>query len=130
MKKGDRAGSVGINGYRKILIDGVTYSEHRLAWLYMTGEWPEQHLDHINMIKNDNCFANLRKASYVENQGNIAGRNKTGFKGVSKTKSGKFTAYINDIGKNRSLGRYDTAELAAEAYMSAARDYFGDFARA
>ncbi len=34
VKSGDRAGCLADNGYRHIGINGNTYKEHRLAWLY------------------------------------------------------------------------------------------------
>ena len=33
---------------------------HHLAWLYMTGEWPEYDIKHVNGLKDDNRFSNLR----------------------------------------------------------------------
>jgi hypothetical protein len=60
---GDRAGSLcRPRGYWQISIKGKNYPAHRLAWLYIHGEWstPERHIDHKNRDKLDNRIANLR----------------------------------------------------------------------
>ncbi|SRR6266446_2339189 len=50
-------------GHEYVLIndvDGRDYRAARLAHLYMTGEWPKHKMDHINRIKDDNRWENLR----------------------------------------------------------------------
>lgn len=49
-----RAGAVGVDGYEKIQINGRSYRSNRLAWLYMTGHWPEVCTDHIDGNKTNN----------------------------------------------------------------------------
>lgn len=41
-------------GYILIGVDRVYYFGHRLAFFYMTGQWPKEVIDHINCIKSDN----------------------------------------------------------------------------
>jgi hypothetical protein len=54
---GDIAGSVRTTrGYRLIGVAGRVYKAHRLAWLYMMGEWPKDQIDHINRDPSDNRF--------------------------------------------------------------------------
>lgn len=60
---GKEAGGYDEKGYRRICVNGTKVRAHRLAWLYMTGEWPEDQLDHINGLKDDNRFVNLREAT-------------------------------------------------------------------
>ena len=90
---GQRAGSVHRNGHRVINLFGSLYAEHRLAWLYMTGNFPREFIDHIDHNEHNNCFANLREVSKTENNKNNSLR--------SDNKSGKIGIYINKRkGKN------------------------------
>ena len=59
-------------GYRKITIDGKVYSAARLAWFYKTGRWPDPEIDHINRIRDDNRWENLREATRADNLANRA----------------------------------------------------------
>ena len=77
---GKRAGCRHPGGYRLIKIrvpDGrkVDYFEHRLAFFMMTGEWPEEDIDHINRVKDDNRWDNLRAVSHMENGWNTERNN-------------------------------------------------------
>lgn len=123
-KGGDIAGCVK-SGYLVIRVDGVLYRAHRLAWLYMTGKWPENEIDHINGIKSDNRWKNLRDVTISENRQNQvrARRNsKTGLLGVHFVPSrNKFKAEICIDGSNRNLGYFDTAADAHAAYLKAKR---------
>lgn len=130
IKIGDVVGTVEKNGYIRIEISGRPYRAHRLAWFYMTGEWPKYHIDHINLDKGDNRFANLREATRSDNMGNVGLQrdNKTGAKGVHKTKFG-YIAQLRTKEKTQYLGTFQTVEDAKEAYRVAAENYFGEFAR-
>lgn len=131
---GDIAGGFKGNGYVVIKIDGKQQQAHRLAWVYMTGEWPENDIDHINGVKTDNRWANLRAATRSENIIN-AGKpitNTSGFKGVSwhKGRGKKWKAQIQFKGKSFTLGYFDDPELAALCYAGASRILYGDFSHA
>jgi hypothetical protein len=136
-KPGDRAGSVTVQGYRRINIDGRSYTASHLAWFYFYGEMPEdgEVIDYKNLDKDDNRIENLRIATYSENSRNIARRcnNSTGFKGVSVFNSErnlkKFRSTITVDGKRIHLGQFATPEEAFEAYRKKTEELHGEFAR-
>lgn len=130
-KIGKIAGTPTQPGYISICVSGHKYQAHRLAWLYMTRKWPRKEIDHINLIKTDNRFANLRVASKSENKANCP-KPKTGknpVKGVHKQRN-KWVAQIQVNRKPTHLGSFKTIQEAAEAYLAAAKKFFGEFARA
>lgn len=121
------------NGYIRIRHKDKAYGAHRVAWLFMTGNWPEQDVDHINLDRADNRWTNLRAASRRENLGNIGARsdNKSGLKGAYYSKRlRKWQSFIQIQGKHDYLGLFTTAEEAHAAYAKAAAERFGEFARA
>jgi hypothetical protein len=116
---GKRAGCTMKNGYRTIRVDDTLYLAHRLAWLYVTGDWPTDQIDHINGVRNDNRFENLRKATNLQNAHNRKyTRNKSGFQGVRKENS-KWLAEIKVDYKPVRLGLFNTPEEAHAAYCEA-----------
>ena len=123
-------GSWGSKGYIGVCIDGRHYFAHRLAWFYVSGDWPPQQIDHINGNRSDNRIENLRLADQSHNNANSPKRqrNRSGFKGVSLHK-GRWRAAITKGRKSTHLGYFDTAELAHEAYAAASREKFGTYGR-
>lgn len=120
-------------GYRRIAIDGKTHTAHRLAWLYVTGEEAPPQIDHESTNRDDNRFSNLRVATHSDNAGNRGAQanNTSGFKGVTWHKgAGRWLAQIQRHGRHEYLGLFDTPEAAHAAYAKAARETFGEFARA
>ena len=74
---GDECVSIDSHGYRRIKIRGLTYKAHRLAWLYVYGKFPDDHIDHINHDRLDNRIINLRQASnYINNTNRSKQKNK------------------------------------------------------
>lgn len=65
----------------------------------------------------------------AENMRNRSGWGKTGLKGAYVASVG-FSAVVQVDGKPRYLGRFPTVEAAHAAYVSAANDLHGEFARA
>lgn len=134
-EKGKRAGHVNVHGYRevKIQVSGKKYSfiEHRLIWFLMNGEWPPHQIDHVNGVRDDNRWSNLRLATKAQNQANTRRyrNNTSGFRGVSKSPNGRWRASIKVNGKSRAIGVFDTKEAAAAAYLKTAAFFFGDYVR-
>jgi AP2 domain. len=133
MRAGKVSGSINSCGYVTFLIDGRRYKAHRLAFLWMTGAFPDGEVDHINHVRSDNRWLNLRAATVSQNRANQAmrGDNTSGVKGVCFDKAHqRYMAYIKVNGRFKNLGRFTDINDAAAAYEVAARKYFGDFAHA
>lgn len=130
-RAGALAGCRRSDGRGRIRIDGRCYLTSRLAWLYVTGSWPDRLVDHENRNKSDDRWTNLRLATPSENNANAGkrARNTSGFKGVTWVrKRRKWQAQLAVQGKNIFLGMFEDIEVAAGAYRAAARKYFGEFA--
>lgn len=126
IKAGDKAGSKDSYGYHKIALGGKTYKAHRLAWLYTNGEFPEDAIDHINGVRDDNRLVNLRAVTTRENQQNQKKfiHNTSGTTGVHWHKGAqKWVARIFTNGKRIHLGSFEALALAIEARKAADRLY-------
>jgi hypothetical protein len=102
-------------GYLKGQLYKRTYFSHRIIWLWMTGNWPNEQIDHINHNRKDNRFLNLREVTNKENHKNrkINPRNKTGINGVSWCKrENKWRVQVRNMNKNIHIGYFDTKEEA------------------
>lgn len=127
---GKEAGRLGSAGYRSVIIDGVEYSSHRVMWKLVTKEDPDI-IDHINGVKDDNRWCNIRNVSQTQNNHNrsISSNNTTGYKGVSVCKDGRFKAAIRiGEGERLFLGYFNKAEDAYKAYCEAADEHHKDYA--
>lgn len=129
---GSEAGGWTDKGYRFIKINSRAYLSHRLAIFYMTGRWPVLDLDHINGIRYDNRFANLREV--MRSEGHLNRKkyvtNTSGIKGVHwHVGSQRWRVRIGKHGRRHSLGCFKTLEEASIAYGKAADEMFGEFRR-
>lgn len=125
-KKNSIAGSIGTDGYITIMIDYKWHKASRLAFLYMEGYMPEFDIDHINRIRSDNKWFNLRHVSRSCNNRNkcISKNNTSGVTGVSfNKKSNKWRSYIKISKKDFNLGLYNTILEAAKARWEAEKKY-------
>lgn len=124
-RKTAEAGGVDSSGYRQIRVDGRLYLAHRLAWLFVFGEWPTGELDHRNRVKLDNSIANLRLVSRYANMQNIETPNQKkgelpgAYPRIGRSGAAKWQASIGARGKQHYLGRFDSPEAAHEAYAAA-----------
>jgi hypothetical protein len=118
--------------YEMIGIRKHVYKAHRLAWLYVYGEWPDKEIDHINGDPTDNRIVNLRLATPSQNAANrgLRANNTSGIKGVSWSKrSQRWLVHVTYEGAIYHLGLYDRIEDAKEAREKAADYLHGKFAR-
>lgn len=124
---GSIAGTKNAHGYWQIAIDHNFYFAHRLAWLYMTGKFPDQQIDHINHNRTDNRLVNLRAATPSENQRNkrLGKNNTSGVCGVHWDKrTGKWRARITlPISRVMSLGSFSDKAEAIRARKAAEVKY-------
>jgi hypothetical protein len=116
---GDKVGCFMQTGYIGVRIDNRLYTAHRLVWLYVTGKFPAEQIDHINGNRADNRFANLREATNAENAQNRCRKdNKSGYTGVRKENQ-KWLAEIKVNYKPMRIGLFATPEEARAAYLEA-----------
>lgn len=125
-KKGDRADTVDCTGHMYVMVNSESYATHRLAVLYMTGEWPVELVERINGIKQDNRWSNLREISIAESHKNmvLAKNNTSGVVGVSYNNGKKmWAADIGVNGKGIHLGYFVKKEDAIKARKAAEAKY-------
>ena len=130
-KIGDVAGFKNKMGYIIIGIKNKQYLAHRLAWLYVYGEFPKL-IDHINLNPSDNRICNLREATCSQNFYNKIkqSNNTSGIKGVTWDKQcNKWKAQIKVLDKNKNLGVFKNIEEAKKVVMEARRKFHSDFFR-
>lgn len=112
-------------GYIELSISGKSYLAHRVIWLMKRGYYPEQ-IDHINHIRHDNSWSNLREVNNRINHLNtsLSKNTDTGFNGVSYMKSkSKYRAYIMINKKHIHLGLFADINEAISARKQADIDY-------
>ena len=110
VKIGDIAGSDS-HGYIGTGIEGVLYLNHRLAWLYVYGYFPENEIDHKDKIRYHNWISNLREATPQCNQRNTGNpkNNISGVKGVCRNKkTNKWQVKISLNNQTKYIGEYES----------------------
>lgn len=127
---GSRAGGPLVKKKRRTVgIFGSRYAEHRIIWVYVTGRWPRETIDHKNRDQSNNRWKNLRQATHTDQKGNYPLRrsNTSGARGVYRLKSGKWRARLKIRYVSTHLGYFRTKKEAVFYYNQAARKYFGRF---
>jgi hypothetical protein len=125
-RKGMRAGRVNALGRAQIGVARKQLFVHKLVWLFETGVWPTEMIDHINGDPLDNRFKNLRLSNHRlngQNQKAHRPKNKsTQLLGASWHKRhNRFISFIKIDGVKKHLGYFDTAQEAHAAYITAKR---------
>lgn len=118
-------------GYVVIIINYKKYYAHILAWVFVTGEWPDNEIDHKDKVRSNNIFLNLRPATNSQQRMNskLRSDNTSGIKGVSWRKDTKkwcVQIWVNN--KKYNKGSYSTIEEAKAVYEEAAKQFHGEFA--
>ena len=122
---GGIAGTIGADGYTRIMIHRATHKGHRLAWLYVHGCHAPSILDHINGNRSDNRITNLRLATRSLNSQNRgpSRSNKANTLGVYIGRKGNYCAAIGITlaGKSRRLhlGTFASLDEASTVYLEA-----------
>lgn len=127
-------GNVAAYGYHLVVLFRRRYRRSRLAWLYMTGEFPPEgtFIDHIDGDRTNDAWSNLRVATPLQNQYNRGpSRNNTsGHPGaVLDKRNGRWKSSIVFNNRTIWLGYHDTPEAAGAAYIEASRSLRGEFHR-
>lgn len=111
------------SGYVCLGVDRRRHYAHRLAFLYMTGAWPRDLVDHKNGNRADNRWANLRDAPRLINQQNMrraVSGSASGLLGAHR-KRGRWSSQIKVRGQIVKLGIFSTPQEAHAAYIAAKR---------
>lgn len=127
-KKGDVIGNPENSDYVRIRVGVHGFMAHRLAWLYMTGDWPSGVIDHKDLNRSNNKWENLRDVSGYVNQRNMPLRkaNTSGFSGVNWDKQNeKWHVTFRIDGKPVSLGRFKDKEEAVAVRLAAESEHWG-----
>lgn len=113
------------DGYKGI------YKAHRIAWAYMTGAWPTEQIDHIDVDRTNNRWANLRQARPDQNKANgFSYKTATHKKGAHYQKTtGRWASAIRIMNKTVHLGTFGTEDEAHARYCEEAAKVRGEFAR-
>jgi hypothetical protein len=124
------AGSPNSEGYIQVKIGGVLYKAHHLAFVLVTGFWPDDQVDHIDGNRQNNRFVNLRQCNASENACNRKARsdNTSGVPGVTWNKEeSKWRVRVQKNGKRLLVGDYRNYDDAVSARALASVLLQGEF---
>jgi len=123
---GDEAGYFD-GKYNRLAYAGKQYKSARVAWLMMTGKWPVDQIDHINQVKTDDRFCNLREATNAQNVCNAKVRGRSSVRGIFKRAYG-YQVYLHKGFKHFYIGSFKNLEDAVKARNFASQKLHGEFA--
>jgi uncharacterized protein YkuJ len=121
VQKGREVSGLDKDGYLRVKYNGKTYMAHRLAWLYVYGEYPNI-IDHIDRDVTNNRIENLRNVDNYTNRKNqkVFKNNTSKVTGVCYVKNeNKWMARISENGKRILLGKFENKEDAIKARFEA-----------
>lgn len=129
LRAGKTAGSV-THRYIQIMINKKMHYAHRLAWMYINGDFEDGEIDHINGNKHDNRIENLRLVNRSQNNQNrsVLSKNLSGFLGVSWHKATGLWRARGALGEHdRVLGYFSTPEEAASVAQKWREENFSHY---
>jgi len=129
---GSEAGTVGAHGYRVVKVGEKYYYVHRIIWKIQTSADPVDQIDHIDGVRSNNKWVNLREADNGKNRWNIGlqKNNKSGVKGVFREHGiGPWVAVISVNKRQIRLGRFSSFDAAVAVRRNAEAEMHGEFAR-
>lgn len=129
---GSIAGTISVHGYRIITFRGTKHRSGRLAWFYMTGEWPSEEIDHEDRDKTNDRWFNLRDLDHPSNQLNrdLQSNNASGARGVHWDENRfQWCAQVKKDGINYFAGRFNRLENAIAARDTKAIELHGSLAQ-
>jgi len=108
------------DGYsiRKLQVLWKNYTAHKIIWLWMTGEFPKDQVDHIDRDGTNNKWSNLREADSFGNAKNRSKlrSNTSGVTGVNwHSSSNRWHARVSVDGFRHTLGFFAEDDLASAA---------------
>lgn len=126
VKIGDIAGSVALDGCRQISVKGKLYKAHRLAFLYMEGQFPKDGVDHKDHNRDNNAWLNLRHATQSINLKNQSKRKDSlaevvGVNWIKRRK--KWRSRITTNGEEIHLGMFKDKKEAIRVRKEAEKKY-------
>lgn len=110
VKRGTTVGAFNsTNGYLQTQVDKKFIYLHRIIWIWMEGYAPEHQIDHINRVRTDNRWCNLREINQSCNNINckIRSDNVSGVKGVGKFRINQWRVRVHLGVKEIHIGVYD-----------------------
>lgn len=126
IRVGSIAGTVR-KGRRSVKVDGAEHFVSRLAWLYVTGAWPQGVVDHEDTDPSNDRWLNLRDVTQgvnSQNRRSAQSNSQTGVLGVSPcAQTGRLKAQLQTPAGPVWLGRHDTTDAAQAAYIAARRQH-------
>jgi hypothetical protein len=118
-------------GYIVGILNGSYFAMHRVIWKLMTGDEPKFEIDHVNNIRNDNRWCNLREANLFENKYNQSLRtdNTSGTKGVHWNIGNKaWVGRVRYNGKRYLVCQNQSKEYVEAEVIKFRNDLHGQFA--
>lgn len=116
--------------YWYVKVDSQRIKRSYLVFLFSTGEWPSEQIDHINGNSLDDRRGNIRLATPTQNAWNHKTRKKLSSTpmGVRELKSGRFQARIAVHKRQLVIGTFDSVDEASNEYQKKRKELFNDYA--